>query len=446
MKVSVTTLGCRSNQYDSAALEDSLREARMELTDFPGPADAVVINTCTVTSRTDSQSRQLIRRARKQNPDAVVVVTGCYAQVSPEDVAGIEGVDYVIGNPDKGSVVECLKKGRNPGATETRVSDYRAGAPLTLRARSASGRARANLKIQDGCDRACSYCIIPRARGRSKSLAMDEVEREIAGLAQAGYREIILTGIHLGAWGADLDPRHSIADVLKHVARKAQGWRVRLSSIDADEVTGELIDVMKTAPQVCSHLHLPLQSGDDSVIRGMNRPYTATLFADKVTRIAREVKDVAIGVDVIAGFPGEGDREFENTFRLLSDLPVAYMHVFPFSPRRGTPASEMPERAEPAVVRQRCARLRELGREKREAFYRRFVGRTMEVLAETRGDRNGLARGRTSNYIPVLFEANTPPGGFTAVRLTGYDGSTMYGYGYGAVDRATPDLDDPEGP
>ncbi|MFQ5465045.1 MAG: tRNA (N(6)-L-threonylcarbamoyladenosine(37)-C(2))-methylthiotransferase MtaB [Thermodesulfobacteriota bacterium] len=430
MKVSVTTLGCRSNQYDSAALEDSLRAARMEVTDFPGPADAVVINTCTVTGRTDSQSRQLIRKARKLNPGALVIVTGCYAQVAPGDVAAMDGVDYVIGNPDKGSVVDCIRQGRRSGGAETRVSDYRAGAPLTLRARSSSGRTRANLKIQEGCDRRCSYCIIPMARGESKSLAIAEVEREIDGLVEAGYGEIILTGIHLGAWGADLDPALSIVDVLRLVERKAPPCRVRLSSIDPDEVTEELIDVMKSARRICNHLHLPLQSGDDTVIRRMNRPYTGALFAERVARAASEVKDISIGVDVIAGFPGEGPGEFESTLALLRDLPVSYMHVFPFSPRRGTPASGMDGRAGPGAVKERCARLRELDREKREAFYRSFLGRTMEVLIETRlpGDgQAGTARGRTSNYIPVRFTAESAPGGMAPVRLTGYDGSGMLG-------------------
>lgn len=435
MKVTVTTLGCKSNQYDSAALEDSLLAAGFDLTPFPGPADGVVINTCTVTSKTDSQSRQVIRKARRLNPSAVVVVTGCYAQVSPEDVSAIDGVDYIIGNPDKGSLVEYLRSGRAGAGSAaegpvTVVSDYRSGTPFTLRARSASGRTRANLKIQEGCDRACSYCIIPRARGVSKSLPIDDVDRELAALVEGGYREVVLTGIHLGGWGADLKPRGSLVDILRLVERKGYPLRVRISSLDPDEVTDELIEVMKSSARVCDHLHLPLQSGDDSIIRRMNRPYTATDFAGRVEKAVTEVPGISVGVDVIAGFPGEGAGEFENTFSLLSDLPVSYFHVFPYSARKGTKAEGLDGRVDPRVIKDRCARLSSLDKAKRADFCGRFVGETVEVLVEGVPDRKtGMARGRSSNYIPVLVEG----GGeglyneLVEVALTGYEGGSMRG-------------------
>lgn len=430
MRVSVTTLGCKSNQYDSSALEDALRAARMEITDFPGPADGVVINTCTVTSRTDSQSRQLIRRARKLNPDAVVIVTGCYAQVSPDDVERIEGVDYVLGNPAKGSIVEYLRRGRNRSGPEIVVGDYRRGTPFSLRARSSSGRTRANLKIQEGCNRACSYCIIPKARGLSKSLSLEKVEREIDSLVEMGYREIVLTGIHLGAWGADLPGSPSLVDILKLVEKKAPPCRVRLSSIDPDEVTDELVDIMKTAQHVCNHLHLPLQSGDDAIIRKMNRSYTSRLFAKKINKVFREIKDLSVGVDVIVGFPGEGVEEFEATRKLLDDLPVSYMHIFPYSSRKGTPAAGFKGKVNPKVVKERCETLFELDRVKRGEFFQKLLGRILKVLVESSRDRKtGLLRGRTGNYVSVLIEDGQDGlcGKLIEVRLTGFDYTGMLG-------------------
>lgn len=402
--VSISTLGCKSNQYDSSALEDSLREGALEVVAFPGPADAYIINTCTVTGKTDHQSRQLIRKVRRENPDSIVIVTGCYAQVSSGEVAGIEGVDYVLGNPEKSRVVELINRSR-PASTVTLVGDGTLGTPFSLRARSSSGRTRANLKVQEGCNRLCSYCIIPKARGRSKSLALGEVEREIDSLVEAGYKEVILTGIHLGAWGADCNPPLSLASILELVERKGYPCRFRISSLDPDEVTDALIEIMKSATRVCNHLHLPLQSGDDSVIRGMKRPYTGAVFREKVERVCASVPEVSVGADVIAGFPGEGEAEFENTFSLLKDLPVSYLHIFPYSKRRGTAAAGYNGQVHPKVIKERCERLKILDAAKREVFHKSFLGKSAEVLIETARDKKtGLLKGRSRNYIQVYAE------------------------------------------
>lgn len=431
MRVAITTLGCKSNQYDSSALEEALAEAGCEITGYPGPADAVVINTCTVTGRTDGESRRLARRARRLNPEAVVILTGCYAQVSSEEASRVDGVDYVLGNTEKDRVAEFVLRGRPAGGTETVVGDWREGAPLTLRASSASGRTRANLKIQEGCSRACSYCIIPRARGLERSLALDEVEREVDTLIEAGYKEVVLTGIHLGAWGADLDPARGLEDILTLAEKRLWPVRLRLSSLDPDEVTDGILDLM-TSPRVCSHLHVALQSGDDSVIRRMKRDYTGGQFAERVEKAVESVPGIAVGADVIAGFPGEGEAEFESTFGLLSVLPLAYLHVFPYSPRRGTAAATYTDQVHQATVKERCRRLAGLDSEKRRAFSASFVGTEAEVLIESERDgETGLLRGRTSNYIPVLVDDDG--GGdelmntLSEVRLTGLTEKGMTG-------------------
>lgn len=406
LKVSISTLGCKSNQYDSSALEDALKRASISVVPFPGPADAYIINTCTVTGKTDTQSRQLIRKVRRDNPGAVLIVTGCYAQVSADEVASMEGVDFVVGNPEKGRIVEFIRKGRQASAVKE-LGNWQEGTPWTLRTISSSGRTRATLKIQEGCDRACSYCIIPKARGASRSLPLGVVEKEITALVESGYREIVLTGIHLGAYGSDLTEKTSLTTVLELIEKKDFPCRFRISSLDPDEVTEELIDLMKSAKRVCNHLHLPLQSGDDSIIKKMHRPYTKSLFAERVEKLSASVPGIAIGADIIAGFPGEGEKEFENTFSLISSLPLSYLHIFPFSERRGTPAAAFTGRTEKRVVRERCERLRELDLLKRETFHRAFEGKSECVLVEKVRDRKtGLLKGHTRNYIPSFIDGD----------------------------------------
>ncbi len=430
--VSITTLGCKANQYDSSAMEDALRSGGFDVLPFPGPSDAYVINTCTVTAQTDAQSRRLIRRVKRINPDSLVVVTGCYAQVSPDAVKGIEGVDYVLGNPEKSAVLEFIRAGRPINGAKAVIGDYRDGVPFGLASRGSSGRARANLKIQEGCSMACAYCIIPMARGASKSLPLQEVGREMASLVEAGYAEIVLTGIHLGAWGADLKPPETLVSVLRLIMEREEKdypCRFRLSSLDPDEATDELVETMKTGRRICNHVHLALQSGDDGVLKMMKRTYTARTFAERVERIHAEVAGAAIGVDVIAGFPGEGEREFENTVSLLKDLPLAYLHIFPYSKRQGTAAATYEGRVSQRLVRERCERLRELDADKRAAFYGGFVGKEGQVVVEYSLDKKtGLKKGRTRNYIPVVFkDSAATPGRVATVRLTGLNATGMTG-------------------
>ncbi len=402
LRVAITTLGCRSNQYDSSAIEEAVKALSMEVIPFPGPADAYIINTCTVTGATDRQSRQIIRKARRMNPQAVVIVTGCYAQVSPAEVAGIEGVDYVLGNPLKAELTDYLLKGRRKDPLVS-VESEREADPFELRAKNPAGRTRANLKVQEGCNRSCAYCIIPKARGRARSMPLKRVLREIEGLVKSGFKEIVLTGIHLGSYGEDIFDT-TITDLVMAIEREGFPCRFRLSSLDPDEVTDELIELIAGSKTICNHLHLPLQSGDDGILKKMKRRYRAETFSKVISKISASMPGAAVGADVIAGFPGEGEREFMNTVSLLEELPVSYLHVFPFSPRKDTPAATYPDPVDPVTVKRRCEELRRLDGLKRKDFYARHTGTVAQVLVESKRDRGqGLLTGRTSNYIPVRF-------------------------------------------
>ncbi len=411
-RVAITTLGCRSNQYDSTAMEDFVTDAGFEVAPFSAEAEVYIINTCTVTHKTDGEGRQLVRKVRRKHPDSVIIVTGCYAQVSPDEVAEIDGVDYVLGNPEKDRVVECIKKGRQKNGAHVVVGDYQKGTPLKLRVqnyiRPKSGRnirTRVNLKVQDGCNKNCAFCVIPLARGRSKSVALTDVMAEIKGLVKNGFKEMVLTGIHLGAYGIDFTAGYSVLQLLREIDGAGFDAKFRVSSLDPDEVSPEMIEFLASASSICNHLHLPVQSGDDKVLKMMNRPYSAQSFAGTVRGLAKEVTDIAIGTDVIVGFPGEGEQEFENTYDLLEALPISYLHIFPYSKRAKTLAIDMPGHNDPKIIKQRAARLHALDARKRRAFYNRFLGREMTVLIESGRDRKtGLLKGRTTNYIPVLVE------------------------------------------
>ena len=430
MKVSITTLGCKSNQYDSAAIEDILKENNFKLVprikcgagsagspiknlgdkfkqgtaDSSEKPDVCIINTCTVTGKTDYQSRQLTRRARAANPDAIIVVTGCYAQVSPQEIADIEGVDYILGNPEKERILHYIREGKRE-YPRIEINQATKDMPLRLRAKGSAGRTRANLKVQDGCNNSCSYCIIPKARGVSRSLPISDILQDIDGLVANGYKEIVLTGIHLGAYGSDLDSKTNIASLIKAIDGNNYPCRFRISSLDPDEVSDELIEIMANSKTICNHLHLPLQSGDDNILKMMNRRCSERLLVERIQKVANSISGVSIGIDVIVGFPGEGEKEFFNTYSMLNDLPVAYMHIFPFSKRKGTPAAEFSNQVDAKIVKQRCERLKVLDTAKRKTFYQGVIGKRASVLIETLRDKEtGLPAGRSRNYIPFLIK------------------------------------------
>jgi threonylcarbamoyladenosine tRNA methylthiotransferase MtaB len=404
VRVAVATLGCKVNQCDSAGIAEAMTACGMTIVPFEEEADCYIVNTCTVTGKTDYQSRQLIRRAIRKNPAAAVFVTGCYAQRAPAEIARIPGVSIVAGNAEKAGLPELVREttGRK-GPPQILVGEIRdeKGFPRLEQAVFPE-HTRAFLKIQDGCDALCSYCIVPHARGRSRSLPSAEVAERLATLAGGGYREVVLTGIHLGAYGRDLAPPEDLAAVIRRCTDECSVERLRLSSIEPLEITDELIALVGTSGVVCRHLHIPLQSGDDGILAAMRRDYDAAFFRDLVQKIQAAIPGVAVGVDVMAGFPGETEAAFANTLRLVEAMPVAYLHVFPYSRRPGTHAAAMPGQVPEEEKKRRARILRRVGDEKRRAFAARFIGKPVTVLIEGRKDHaTGYPLGFTDNYIPV---------------------------------------------
>ncbi|GAM07974.1 threonylcarbamoyladenosine tRNA methylthiotransferase MtaB [Geobacter sp. OR-1] len=416
-RVAVTTLGCKTNQFESAAMIESLEQSGFAVVPFEEPAEFYVINTCTVTARTDAESRKLVRRAKRRNPAARIIVTGCYAQVAPEQLSAMAEVELVIGNEEKRRLPELLTAAGTP--QRVLVSDI-GGLSETagLQLSSFSEHTRAFLQIQNGCDSFCSYCIVPYARGRSRSVAAEEVLDGVARLAAEGFREIVLTGIHLGCYGRDLSPPNSLLRLLQKIEKQRAVERLRLGSLEPQDITPELLDFIAASGLIAPHLHLPLQSGSDAVLSRMNRRYGGSGFRDLCLRAVARVPDLCLGFDVIAGFPGETVADFSATVQLIEDLPVAYLHVFPFSSRPGTAAAAMPGHLQSSVVTARAEQLRNLGERKKLQYQSRFAGRTLEALVLQRsGDR--LWHGLTPNYLSVCFESDEDLGNrIVPVRVT----------------------------
>lgn len=422
--VAFATLGCKTNQFETAAMQEQLVHAGYQVKTFDEGAGLVVINTCTVTGATDAQSRNLVRRARRINPECRIVVTGCYAQVDPQVFADLPGVALVIGNEEKKQLLDLLTA--DTGSVEVAVSDIRQAEvaclpPLT----SFAGRSRAFVQIQNGCDAFCSYCIIPYARGASRSSAPSDVLRQVSTLVEAGYPEVVLTGIHIGGYGTDLTPPTSLLDLVKQIEQETSLSRLRLGSVEPTEIPDELIDLMTSSSVLCPHFHIPLQAGDNAVLQRMARHYDREFFRERVQRIRNAMPTAAIGVDVITGFPGETEAEFDNTLTLLAELPVTHLHVFPFSKRPGTPAAAMPGQIPGNVSKTRAARLRQLGEAKLQTFAKTFVGQSLEVVVETGGTGSRL-KGVSRNYLDVLFNgADALRGQSVMVDVTGIDGTQL---------------------
>jgi len=404
-KFKVVTLGCKVNQYESAYLEESLRNLGWERADRSDPADLVVVNTCIVTGSASCQSRQEIRRAIRENPGAVVAATGCYAQVYPGELEEIPGLHLVAGNTFKGRLPEMTAS--QPPGEKSRVAheEYDSGTPFEfLPVRKHPGRTRAFLKIQDGCRSFCSYCIVPYARGNLRSLPPEKVVEALTSFGREGFQEVVLTGIHLGKYGVDQAPRTSLLELTRRICREDLPLRVRLSSLEPEEISSGLVDLAAEEPRLCPHFHIPLQSGDDRVLGLMNRGYTARGFSETVLGIRRRLPYAAVGVDVMVGFPGESDEAFENTLSLVEAIPVSYLHVFRYSPRPGTPAASFVNKVPQSVAKKRAAVMRSLGSAKRRLFHESCLGRVFSVLVEDQGGgRNGRARGFAENYLSVTF-------------------------------------------
>jgi len=411
--VAVATLGCKVNQCESASFQSCFAEQGFTLTPINKPADIYVINTCAVTAKAAAQSRQLIRRVQRTNPRAKVVVTGCYAQVAPEKIREIEAAPVsIVGNANKHQIIEaaiadCRPAGNlMPNVAGEYFNEIAGQKEFSiLPVKRFSDRTRAFLKVQDGCNNFCSYCIVPFVRGRSRSMEAEQVLDQARLYAEEGHREIVLTGIHLGHYGLDLKPPGSLLDLLQKLITATSQVRYRLSSLEPTEISRELLELMENADNFMPHLHIPLQSGADAILKKMNRRYSVELFMEKVYYCRKMMPTAAIGTDILVGFPGETEENFLQTYELVSKLPFTYLHVFPYSKRPGTLAAKMSHQVPAKTKEERVAVLRKLDHKKRTAFYGSRIGSVHPVLVETEKSDEGLAKGFTDNYIPVHFKA-----------------------------------------
>jgi threonylcarbamoyladenosine tRNA methylthiotransferase MtaB len=408
-KYKITTLGCKVNQYESEAISRELENSAWHEAGTDDAADLCIINTCTVTHKASTQSRQAVRQAVRANPNARIIVTGCYAQTATDELNKIKGVDFVIGHSQKHQIASKFITSEKPAGTAavSICSDVLTDRQYHQYSQSAYGtRTRPFLKIQDGCDAFCAYCIVPYARGPSRSMPLDDVLKHVKQLGDRGYHEVVLTGVHLGNYGLDLNPKTSLFELLCRIDEAGLIARVRLSSVEPLELSNDIIKSVSTTPRFCRHFHIPLQSGDDDILKKMRRPYTRNYVHDLILKITDCMPDAAIGVDIMVGFPGETSDAFDNTYYLIQALPVAYLHVFPFSARPGTPAAKFADHVPSKVIKQRCERMRRMGTDKRMSFYRKFIGRKMKILVETnREATTGRLKGISSNYLPVLVDA-----------------------------------------
>ena len=409
----VQNFGCRATQADGAALAAQLTERGLECASDRHAADFVILNTCTVTSSADDDVRQTVRRVHRENPASRILVTGCYAQRAPEELAALPGVEWVVGNSHKTGIADLLTGA--PYHSQILVGDIFASrdfltAPVM---EAAADRARPNLKIQDGCNNRCSFCIIPFVRGRSRSSPADFVVEQVRNLA-VRYREVVLTGINLGRWGKEPGSNLRLAGLIRRLLRETEIDRIRLSSVEPMDFSDDLLDLMAASPRVAKHVHAPLQSGSDGVLRRMHRKYRPRHYADRILKARSLMPDAAIGADVMAGFPGETDAEFEENRAFIECLPFTYLHVFTYSERPGTAAAEMRHPVPIHVRRERSRSLRELAAEKNLEFRRRMTGRKLSVVT-LEEPRTALS----SNYLKVEMVAARPSNQLLEVEIAG---------------------------
>ncbi len=401
-RVSFHTLGCKLNYAETSTLEREFEKRAYSVVAFGEPADVNVVNTCSVTSEADRKCRSVIRRALRANPDAFVVVTGCYAQLQPQELARIEGVDVVLGASEKFRLFQLVEEFAKREQTQVSVSCIDAAKEFGP-AHSAGGRTRAFLKVQDGCDYSCAFCTIPLARGRSRSQPLDAAVAQAREIAEDGFKEIVLTGVNIGLYGQEQGT--TLLDLLHRLDRVEGIERYRISSMEPNLLTDEIIDFVASSDRFQPHFHIPLQSGDDYVLGKMRRRYRHEAYEDRVIRILDRMPHAGVGADVIVGFPAEDEKRFENSYRFINELPVSYLHVFTYSERPNTTAVEQPERmGGPGIPRpersRRSKMLRILSRKKEEAFYRRHLGDVRRVLWEG-SNRDASMFGYSDNYVRV---------------------------------------------
>ena len=423
--VAFMTLGCKVNQFETETMEGLFKRAGYTIGKFDEPADAYVINTCSVTSLGDRKSRQIIRRAHRENPDAVIAVCGCYAQTAPEAIQSIEGVSVVLGTKERSRIVEYVEQAMREKTQVVNVTDVMQAKTFEdIPLYDMPERTRAFLKIEDGCENFCSYCIIPYARGPVKSRQPVHIREEAEKLVKAGFREIVLTGIHLGAYGRDLAPKTladgttrkiTLADACREVLEVSGLKRLRLGSLESLELSPELFALIRTDERFCAHLHLPLQAGSDQVLHDMNRHYDTAEFARLIENVEREVPGIAVSTDIIVGFPGETEELFADGLKFVERMNFSRMHVFPYSRRSGTPAAKRKDQVPEPVKKERVHRMQALADRKSREFHEQFLSKTMRVLFETTKD--GITDGLTDNYIRVYTDSPVTSGELYEVHI-----------------------------
>ncbi len=429
MRVAFYTLGCKVNQFESTAMEEQFEAQGCQIVSWKEEADIYVVNTCAVTSKAAYQSRQILSRLKREHPHSKIIATGCHVQTDPSMIIESVGTGVCLaGNEQKPLIASMSMKHTGcTGIFITDISKVREIAPLCI-SRPPRGRTRAFVKIQDGCDAYCSYCIVPYARGRSRSLTQDLVFGQVEALSEKGVREIVLTGIHVGMYGKDLPQQGGLLDLLKGLCSRFKDVRFRLSSIEAKELSQELIEWAASTENFCRHFHVPIQSASGNVLRDMNRKYTPDEFVDLLQRIRELIPLCAIGTDVMTGFPTEGQREFEETVSLLKAAPISYLHAFPYSPRPGTIAASLPCKATRQDAKRRARMLIGLGQEKRAEFCRSLVGKSLDVLVEGPAKMEGYLRGKSDNYVEVLVPSHqAASGSVVKVRVIEAQGDRVIG-------------------
>lgn len=426
--VAFYTLGCKVNQYETQAITELFEKSGYNRVDFSEPSDIYVINTCSVTSMSDRKSRKIIHRAKKTNPGSVVVVTGCYAQTSPENVLNIEGVNLIVGTKDRAKIVELVEKIKPCEKKSSVVSIMDTHTFEELSVNSYTERSRAFIKIQEGCNQFCSYCIIPYARGPIRSRLPEKITEEAKRLAESGFSELVLVGIHIASYGLDLKTT-DLADIIGKVNQIEKIKRIRLSSIEPMTLNSEFIAKIKNCNKLCPHFHISLQSGSDSTLKRMNRKYTTARFESIVEGIRSAFCDVSITTDIMVGFPGETDTEFEESYNFAKKMQFSDMHVFSYSPRQGTSAAKMQNQIEPAIKHQRSEKMISLANDMKNSYLKKFIDRSLDVLFEQPANyKKGYFEGKTNNYISVAVKSDTDIcGKILPVRLIEIEGGYVLG-------------------
>lgn len=426
-KVAFCTLGCKVNQYESQAMGELFEKAGYAVVPFDSVADVYIINTCSVTALADRKSRQMIRRTKKLNAEAYVVVTGCFAQTAPEKVAEIDGVNLVVGTKGRQNIVELVEQAAEKRIAVSDIMHTHEFEPLSVS--GYSEHTRAFIKAQEGCSQFCSYCIIPYARGPVRSRAQADIIDEAKRLAENGYVEIVLVGIHIASYGRDLGGSTNLQTLITEIEKIDGIRRIRLSSIEPVHLNADFVETVKHSKKLCRHFHISLQSGCDATLKRMNRKYASADYAKIVEGLRDAFDDVAITTDIMVGFPGETEAEFNASLAFAERMQFAEAHVFAYSPRGGTPAQKMPEQVSPEEKHARSAKMIEVSAKAQTAFLSRFVGRTLEVLFEQPASgMEGVFEGKTDNYITVLAETNTDLANqFRMVEIERVEGMRLYG-------------------